>query len=106
MPLHAMFRSLTNKRIRVTLKNNIVLSGILIDIDTFSNIKLSQLIIEENPDTIFIPFTNTQNIFLRGSAIHHIWIKEQDVQMNQLEDSVRKTLLYRSLTATESEKDP
>ncbi|OAG29191.1 U6 snRNA-associated Sm-like protein LSm2 [Nematocida displodere] len=105
MPMHAVFKSLVGREIRITLKNNVSLSGTLQDIDTFLNLKLSSLKVEHLPEDVYLPLMSATSVFLRGSAVKFIWIKEEDVHKDRLENTVRKTILYKTLLSTSQEKD-
>ncbi|KAI5172354.1 U6 snRNA-associated Sm-like protein LSm2 [Nematocida sp. LUAm3] len=103
MPIYSMFKSLIDKRVDILLKNDVSLSGKLVDVDTYSNIKLSNIKIEAHPDDLFIPYKNQDNLFLRGSGIKLLWINESDLHMDRLEDSVRKSVLFKSIVKEEQD---
>lgn len=95
MPMHALFKTLLQKRIKIELKNTLILSGALEDIDTFFNFKITDVKIDENP--LEIPLIFTGSVFIRGSSVKAIWIKGTDVDGSKLETATRKTMLYKKL---------
>ncbi|KAI5189954.1 U6 snRNA-associated Sm-like protein LSm2 [Nematocida sp. AWRm77] len=105
MPMHGVFRSLIEKPIRVELKNKIVVTGTMKDVDTFLNIKLAKVTIEKNTDNVFVGFKQIDSLFLRGSFVKFIWIKEADVRPDEMENAVRKTILYKKVLYEEKEKE-
>ena len=81
-----LFRSLQGKVVVVTLKNNIVIKGILESVDHFYNIKLVQT---DVIDTGFCPITKAMSsAFIRGSSILYIELPKEDVDLDLLHDAI------------------
>ncbi|KAH9385613.1 U6 snRNA-associated Sm-like protein LSm2 [Nematocida major] len=98
MPVHSLFKTLIKKSpVQIELKNTLVISGVVEDIDTFLNFKISSVTIDKNP--LNIPMHTTGSLFVRGSSVRGIWIEEADVQIKKLESATRKSMLYKKLTA-------
>lgn len=105
MPMHGVFKSLVEKRIRVELKNKLVVTGVLKDVDTFLNIKLYHAKIEENANNVFVGFKEIDSLFLRGSFVKFIWINESDVDPSRMEDATRKAMLYKKVLRGDKNKE-
>ncbi|KAI5189915.1 U6 snRNA-associated Sm-like protein LSm2 [Nematocida minor] len=105
MPMHALFKTLIGKRVRIELKNSLNIAGELSDIDTFFNFKLANIEIETNPLNVSLLFKKAKNMFIRGSSVKLIWISEENVNIHKLEDATRKGMLFKKLLLSEREKE-
>ena len=67
MLFFSFFKTLVGKEVAIELKNDVVLTGILISVDQFLNIKLSNINVV-NSDA-FPQLCSLKNIFIRGSVV-------------------------------------
>lgn len=105
MPMHALFKTLIGKRIKIELKNTLVIEGDLTDIDTFFNFKMANIEIDTTPLNISLLFKKAKNMFIRGSSVKLVWISNSDVDVNKLEEATRKSFLYKELVSIEKHKE-
>ena len=83
-----LFRSLQGKKVIITLKNSIVIQGILQSVDHFYNVKLVQT---EVLDTANSPITKAlSSAFIRGSSIIYIELPKEEVDLELLHDATRR----------------
>ncbi|KAI5180724.1 U6 snRNA-associated Sm-like protein LSm2 [Nematocida sp. AWRm80] len=87
MPVHTLLKSLINRVIRIVLKNETSISGKMIDIDIYMNIKIQ---------------VDGDNLFVRGSSIKNIWIPESNLNLERMENATRKIALYKTMIAENS----
>ena len=70
------------------MKNDVVLTGILLSVDQYLNIKLSNVNVvdaESHPQ-----LTAMKNCFIRGSVVRYIQIPAAEVDTELLQDAARK----------------
>jgi len=101
--MYSVFQSLVGKPLRVELKNGLVISAVLYDIDLFLNLKLSDAAVESNRDGVFLGLKEKKVVFIRGSSVKFAWIQESDVCLKRMEDSVRNEMVLRELQAAVKE---
>ena len=94
-----LFRTLQGKVVVVTLKNSIVIKGILESVDHFYNIKLLQT---EVLDTASCQITKAlSSAFIRGSSILYIERPKEEVDLELLHDAI----IRQESEASQDKKD-
>ena len=84
-----LFRSLEGKEVVVEMRNDLIISGILSSADQFYNFKLKNVKVIQDPFG-FYPLYIIDDIFIRGSSIRYIGLKEEDVDLDLLHDATRR----------------
>lgn len=72
----------------VELKNDMVLSGELLSVDQFLNIKLQDITVEDierYPHMLAV-----KNCFIRGSVVRYVQVPEEAVDVELLQDAARR----------------
>ena len=79
------------------MKNDLVISGILLSVDQFLNIKLDQITVKDldkYPQMVRKFISSTQaavkNSFIRGSVVRYIVLPAHEMDAELLEDASRK----------------
>jgi U6 snRNA-associated Sm-like protein LSm2 len=67
MIFYSFFKTLVGKEIAVELKNDIVVSGILLSVDQYLNIKLANLHVVDSEK--YPQLNSLKNCFIRGSVV-------------------------------------
>ena len=67
MIFYSFFKTLIGKEIAVELKNDVVLTGILVSVDQYLNIKLSSINVVDSDK--FPQLALLKNCFIRGSVV-------------------------------------
>mmetsp|Transcript_3231 Transcript_3231/g.5040 ORF Transcript_3231/g.5040 Transcript_3231/m.5040 type:complete len:95 (+) Transcript_3231:120-404(+) len=88
MIFFSFFKTLVGKEVAVEMKNDVVITGILISVDQYLNVKLKQVDVV-NPDA-HPQLAAMKNCFIRGSAVRYIQISAMDVDTELLQDAARK----------------
>ena len=94
MLFYSFFKTLVSQEITVELKNNIQISGTLVSVDQYLNIKLDNISVED-PDR-YPHLATVKNCFVRGSVVRYVQLKKSSVDVDLLMDASRKE--YNSLT--------
>lgn len=103
--MHALFKTLVGKRIKIELKSTLIIEGDLTDIDTFFNFKISNVEIDTTPLNVSFLFKRPKNMFIRGSSVKLVWISSADVNISKLEEATRKSFLYKELVSFDKQKE-
>ena len=74
----------------VEMKNDVVLTGILLSVDQYLNVKLSQVNVVEGDKHPQLAAMN--NCFIRGSVVRYIQIPSSEVDTELLQDAARKEM--------------
>ena len=88
MLFFSFFKTLVGKQVCIELKNDIAITGTLISVDQYLNIKLVDVhVVDEQryPQLAVI-----KNCFVRGSVIRYIQIPSKEVDVELLQDATRK----------------
>ena len=72
------------------MKNDVVLTGILLSVDQYLNVKLSQVNVVEGDKHPQLAAMN--NCFIRGSVVRYIQIPSSEVDTELLQDAARKEM--------------
>jgi len=67
MIFYSFFKTLVGKEVAIELKNDIVLTGILLSVDQYLNIKLSNMHVVESEK--YPQLNSLKSCFIRGSVI-------------------------------------
>ena len=86
------FKTLVEKQTRVTveLKNDLQITGALISVDQYLNIKLSHVSVSD-PER-YPHLLNVKNCFVRGSVVRYIHLATGDVDTDLLTDQCRREI--------------
>eukprot|EP01041_Mallomonas_annulata_P002296 gene2296-4466_t len=83
------FKTLVGKEIIVELKNDIKISGILLSVDQYLNVKLSSVRVDKDlyPQLVIAAI---KDCFIRGSVVRFIQLPAADIDTELLQDAARK----------------
>ena len=87
MLFYSFFKTLINKDVVVELKNDVMISGTLSAVDQFLNLKLENVVVEEEKCP---HLASVRNCFVRGSTIRYVQLPATDVETELLQDATRK----------------
>ena len=85
------FQKLKDKRIKIELKNGMIIFGILISADLFLNFKLSHIEIQDIEE--YPEFENIPLISMRGSSVKLIKAEKDDDLIDSLLESTRNRFI-------------
>ena len=88
MLFFSMFKTLVGKEICIELKNDVVLTGVLLSVDQYLNIKLQNVQVVESER--YPQLAAMKNCFIRGSVVRYIQIPASEVDVELLQDAARK----------------
>lgn len=88
MLFFSFFKTLVGKEVAVELKNDVCMTGILVSVDQYLNVKLSNIQVVDKER--FPQLAAIKNCFVRGSTIRYIQISARDVDTELLQDAARK----------------
>ena len=83
-----MFKTLVGKEICIELKNDVVLTGTLLSVDQYLNIKLANVNVVQAEQ--YPQLAAMKNCFIRGSVVRYIQIPASEVDTELLQDAARK----------------
>eukprot|EP01122_Echinamoeba_exundans_P004267 TRINITY_DN14282_c0_g1_i1.p1 TRINITY_DN14282_c0_g1~~TRINITY_DN14282_c0_g1_i1.p1 ORF type:complete len:104 (+),score=26.43 TRINITY_DN14282_c0_g1_i1:15-326(+) len=87
MLFYSFFKSLVGKEIIVELKNDMSVKGVLVAVDQYLNLKLSDIkVVEEDK---YPHLMSVKNSFIRGSVVRYVHLPKADVNTQMLQDSSR-----------------
>ena len=93
MLFYSFFKTLVGKEVCVEMKNDVVLTGILMSVDQYLNVKLSNVSVvdaESHPQLAAM-----KNCFIRGSVVRYIQIPSNEVNTELLQDAARREILAK-----------
>lgn len=88
MLFFSMFKTLVGKEICIELKNDVVLTGVLLSVDQYLNIKLQNVQVVDSER--YPQLAAMKNCFIRGSVVRYIQIPASEVDVELLQDAARK----------------
>lgn len=88
MLFFSFFKTLVGKEVAVELKNDVCITGTLVSVDQYLNIKLQHISIVQSER--YPQLNAIKNCFVRGSTIRYIQISAKDVDTELLQDAARK----------------
>lgn len=83
MLFYSFFKTLVGSEVTVILKNDFEITGVLVSVDQYLNIKLDQI----SSNDLLVAVKNT---FIRGSVVRYIVLKEDKIDTELLQDAARK----------------
>jgi len=84
----SLFKTLVGKEVTVELKNDLCITGNLVSVDQFLNVKLSNIKIvneDQHPH-----MKSVHNCFVRGSVIRYVHLSKEEVDEELLHDATRR----------------
>uniref|UniRef100_A0A0G4F6N8 U6 snRNA-associated Sm-like protein LSm2 n=1 Tax=Chromera velia CCMP2878 TaxID=1169474 RepID=A0A0G4F6N8_9ALVE len=96
MLFFSFFQTLVERSAYVTveLKNDLLLSGTLMSVDQFLNIKLNN--VQVNDPEKYPHLLSVKNCFIRGSVVRYLHLPSSEVDTDVLQQSCRKELKQAS----------
>jgi U6 snRNA-associated Sm-like protein LSm2 len=88
MIFYSFFKTIIGKRVIVELKNDLKISGKLVSVDQYLNVKLDEIEVLE-PEK-YPHMASVKNCFIRGSVVRFVHLDENDVDIPLLQDASRK----------------
>ncbi|KZT04602.1 Sm-like ribonucleoprotein [Laetiporus sulphureus 93-53] len=88
MLIFSVFKTLTDQRVTVELKNDLSITGVLKSVDQFLNIRLDSIkVLDEarHPHMMAV-----KNCFIRGSVVRYVQLPAEHVDTQLLEDATRR----------------
>ncbi|KAF8328224.1 uncharacterized protein EI90DRAFT_2926665, partial [Cantharellus anzutake] len=90
--IFSVFKTLTDQRVTVELKNDLCIVGTLKSVDQFLNIRLDNISVMDearHPHMIAV-----KNCFIRGSVVRYVQLPVAGVDVQLLEDASRRGTFY------------
>jgi len=88
MLIFSVFKTLTDQRVTVELKNDLSITGTLKSVDQFLNIRLDAIEVADqakHPHMMAV-----KNCFIRGSVVRYVQLPAEYVDTQLLEDATRR----------------
>mmetsp|Transcript_529 Transcript_529/g.1065 ORF Transcript_529/g.1065 Transcript_529/m.1065 type:complete len:94 (+) Transcript_529:64-345(+) len=88
MIFFSFFKTLVGKEVAIELKNDVVITGVLLSVDQYLNVKLKDVQVvnsDAHPQLAAL-----KNCFIRGSAVRYVQIPANEVDTELLQDAARK----------------
>ena len=82
------FFHINNAQITVELKNDLAVSGILVSVDQYLNIKLKHTQVVE--EAIQPHLKSVRNCFIRGSVVRYVQMPSNAIDVDVLHDATRR----------------
>ncbi|KAF9436202.1 U6 snRNA-associated Sm-like protein LSm2 [Entomortierella beljakovae] len=85
---YSFFKTLVGQPVTVELKNDLAITGVLVSVDQFLNIKLDNIKVvdeERYPHMLAV-----KNCFIRGSVVRYVQLPAPSVDMALLQDAARR----------------
>ncbi|KAH8995720.1 hypothetical protein EDB92DRAFT_1794313, partial [Lactarius akahatsu] len=90
--IFSVFKTLTDQRVTVELKNDLSITGTLKSVDQFLNIRLDA--IEVSDQARHPHMMAVKNCFIRGSVVRYVQLPAEHVDTQLLEDATRRGAFY------------
>ncbi|CAG8442299.1 2038_t:CDS:2 [Ambispora gerdemannii] len=88
MLFYSFFKTLIGQQVTVELKNDLAITGILVSVDQFLNIKLDDIhVVEEQK---YPHMMAVKNCFIRGSVVRYVKLPASAVDTALLQDAARR----------------
>jgi len=88
MLFYSYFKTLVGKQIIVELKNNLAVSGVLVSVDQYLNIKLKDTKVVEEEQ--YPHLKSARNCFIRGSVVRYVQLPSDAIDVDLLHDATRR----------------
>ncbi|KAF9304439.1 U6 snRNA-associated Sm-like protein LSm2 [Podila epicladia] len=88
MLFYSFFKTLVGQPVTVELKNDLAITGVLVSVDQFLNIKLDNIkVVDEGryPHMLAV-----KNCFIRGSVVRYVQLPAASVDTALLQDAARR----------------
>ncbi|KAK3822271.1 MAG: hypothetical protein JOS17DRAFT_754311, partial [Linnemannia elongata] len=88
MLFYSFFKTLVGQPVTVELKNDLAITGVLVSVDQFLNIKLDNIKVvdeERYPHMLAV-----KNCFIRGSVVRYVQLPAPSVDTALLQDAARR----------------
>ncbi|KAF9099675.1 U6 snRNA-associated Sm-like protein LSm2 [Mortierella sp. GBA35] len=85
---YSFFKTLVGQPVTVELKNDLAITGVLVSVDQFLNIKLDNIKVvdeERYPHMLAV-----KNCFIRGSVVRYVQLPAPSVDTALLQDAARR----------------
>ncbi|KAI0727408.1 hypothetical protein C8Q72DRAFT_781875, partial [Fomitopsis betulina] len=86
--IFSVFKTLTDQKVTVELKNDLAITGVLKSVDQFLNIRLDK--IEVFDEARHPHMMAVKNCFIRGSVVRYVQLPAEHVDTQLLEDATRR----------------
>ncbi|KAF9159430.1 U6 snRNA-associated Sm-like protein LSm2 [Actinomortierella ambigua] len=87
-PYGARARSTLGQQVTVELKNDLAITGLLVSVDQFLNIKLDNIKVVE--ESRYPHMMAVKNCFIRGSVVRYVQLPAASVDTALLQDAARR----------------
>ncbi|KAJ1984742.1 U6 snRNA-associated Sm-like protein LSm2 [Dimargaris cristalligena] len=90
MLFYSFFKTLVGQAVTVELKNDLSVTGTLVSVDQFLNIKLDNIRVDnesENPHMMSV-----KNCFIRGSVVRYVHLPPAAIDTALLQDAARREI--------------
>ncbi|TFY73622.1 hypothetical protein EWM64_g10390 [Hericium alpestre] len=94
MLIFSVFKTLTDQRVTVELKNDLSITGTLKSVDQFLNIRLDAIEVMDpyrHPHMMAV-----KNCFIRGSVVRYVQLPAEHVDTQLLEDATRREAINQA----------
>ena len=91
MLFYSFFKTLVGKEVCIEMKNDVVLTGTLLSVDQYLNVKLANVNVVDT--TSHPQLSAMKNCFIRGSVVRYIQIPKEEVDTELLQDAARTEAL-------------
>lgn len=88
MLFFSFFKTLVGKEVALELKNDVCLTGQLVSVDQYLNVRLANMRVVDAHR--FPQLAAVSSCFVRGSTIRFVQMSAQDVDTELLQDAARK----------------
>ncbi|KAJ1927076.1 U6 snRNA-associated Sm-like protein LSm2 [Tieghemiomyces parasiticus] len=88
MLFYSFFKTLVGQSVTVELKNDLSVTGTLVSVDQFLNIKLDNIRVENEEDCPHM--MSVKNCFIRGSVVRYVRLPVAAVDTALLQDAARR----------------
>ena len=82
------FKTLVGKNVTVELKNDLAISGTLVSVDQYLNIKLENTAVVD--EERYPHMKSVRNCFIRGSVVRYVQLPADAVDVDILHDATRR----------------
>ncbi|CAO3668839.1 unnamed protein product [Umbelopsis ramanniana] len=88
MLFYSFFKTLVNQTVTIELKNDLAITGTLVSVDQFLNIKLDNIKVVD--EARYPHMITVKNCFIRGSVVRYVQLPSQAVDTALLQDAARR----------------
>ncbi|KAI9228079.1 MAG: hypothetical protein DHS80DRAFT_27368 [Piptocephalis tieghemiana] len=88
MLFYSFFKTLVGQTVTVELKNEMAITGTLVSVDQFLNIKLDEISVTDSAR--YPHLISVKNCFIRGSVVRYVHLPSAAVDTALLQDATRR----------------